>query len=260
MKKLMIVLVTVSCALSALAIERTPEQIARNKERRAAALAAKGGLVTKPRSGNVVRIVNAQKTVTTAELRQIAADIDKGFAVGLEVSEAEPGKCPFEDVKVALSQPKTAIVLLVVDDEKLPAILSAPENAWAILNVRTIGDDMPPRAVYQLRLKKEVARGLASACGAGTAFNKPCVMEPVYGKTDLDGLKAAVLGPETISKMLDAARMRGVEPVKIATYQQACQEGWAPAPTNDAQKAVWEKVHAMPEKPIKITYDPVKGE
>jgi len=27
-----------------------------------------------------------------------------------------------------------------------------------------------------------------------------------------------------------------------------------PAPTNDVQKAIWEKVHAIPDKPITIEY------
>lgn len=48
----------------------------------------------------------------------------------------------------------------------------------------------------------------------------------------------------------------GVKPRKMATYKRACQEGWAPAPTNDIQKAIWEKAKADKERgpvnPIKI--------
>ena len=47
--------------------------------------------------------------------------------------------------------------------------------------------------------------------------------------------------------------------VKIGTYRQACQEGWAPAPKNDEQKAIWNQVHAIPDKPIKIEFDPKRG-
>ena len=32
--------------------------------------------------------------------------------------------------------------------------------------------------------------------------------------------------------------------VRRATYKQACLEGWAPTPTNDYQKAIWESVKA----------------
>ena len=51
----------------------------------------------------------------------------------------------------------------------------------------------------------------------------------------------------------------GFSPAAVATYLTACSEGWAPAPTNDVQKAIWEKVHAIPKQPIKIDFDPKKG-
>ena len=47
-------------------------------------------------------------------------------------------------------------------------------------------------------------------------------------------------------------KSRGYAPLIRAPYAKACREGWAPAPTNDIQKAIWDKVHAMPTAPIKI--------
>ena len=41
-------------------------------------------------------------------------------------------------------------------------------------------------------------------------------------------------------------------PVMMVTYGRAVREGWAPAPTNEYQKAIWDKIHAMPTEPIKI--------
>ena len=49
---------------------------------------------------------------------------------------------------------------------------------------------------------------------------------------------------------------RGVTPHYRCPYFKACEEGWAPAPTNEYQRAVWEKVHAIPDKPMKIEFDP----
>ena len=41
-----------------------------------------------------------------------------------------------------------------------------------------------------------------------------------------------------------------------ATYLRACHLGWAPPPTNDVQRAIWEKIKAEkergPTKPITI--------
>ena len=48
----------------------------------------------------------------------------------------------------------------------------------------------------------------------------------------------------------------GFAPYRRTTYKRACKEGWAPAPTNDFQRAVWEKIKAeqgeKPTNPIRI--------
>lgn len=49
-----------------------------------------------------------------------------------------------------------------------------------------------------------------------------------------------------------------VRPYRVAKYSEACQEGWAPPPTNEFQKAIWDKVHAIPDKPMTIEFDPKK--
>ena len=46
----------------------------------------------------------------------------------------------------------------------------------------------------------------------------------------------------------------------MSTYKKACQEGWVSAPTNDIQKAIWDKVHAAPKNPMKIEFDSKKGD
>jgi len=57
-------------------------------------------------------------------------------------------------------------------------------------------------------------------------------------------------------KTSDGVRHSGVY---AARTREACQEGWAPAPTNDIQKAIWNEVRQLPAKPIKIEFDPAKG-
>lgn len=41
-----------------------------------------------------------------------------------------------------------------------------------------------------------------------------------------------------------AMQERGIPIARSVTYRQAVKEGWAPAPTNDIQRAVWDKVKA----------------
>ena len=89
-------------------------------------------------------------------------------------------------------------------------------------------------------------------CGGGSS-RYPGHVASALTPQDLDFThdKLPIDMQDSIKKYLSAA---GVTPLKRTIYQRACQEGWAPAPTNDVQKAIWEKVHAIPDKPITIEY------
>ena len=62
-----------------------------------------------------------------------------------------------------------------------------------------------------------------------------------------------MMAVNTLKRLLPQA---GFEPAIIATYETACREGWAPAPTNDVQKAIWAKTldekERGPTNPITI--------
>ncbi len=62
-------------------------------------------------------------------------------------------------------------------------------------------------------------------------------------------------GINCVQSITQFQKSHGVTQGKHTVYLVACQEGWAPPPTNEYQKAIWDKVHATPSKPIKITYD-----
>ena len=49
------------------------------------------------------------------------------------------------------------------------------------------------------------------------------------------------------------AKSHGLASAKRVAYKKACQEGWAPAPTNDIQKAIWDKVMAEKAKATNAT-------
>ena len=83
------------------------------------------------------------------------------------------------------------------------------------------------------------------------------VMMGVLKPEDLDQIDIKMTVPaELAAGMTKNLRLRGVTEFKTTSYLVACREGWAPAPTNDIQKAIWEKVHAPPQKPMKIKFDP----
>ena len=251
--------VAVVLSMVALADNVDPERRAKMMAKRAERLAAAGGLVTKPAAGNYARIVSMQKAVPLSYVKEVVRQFNTGLNINIEVSEMPPEATPFDSVKKVMGMPKTGVALVIVENSGLPTILSAMEDGWAILEIGKLDDDMPPKEVYDMRIRKEINRAFAQAFGAGLSMNKPCVMEPAYTLPQLDAIKFPVISPEAMNKMMDACYKRKIEPLKVATYRQACIDGWAPPPTNDVQKAIWDKVHAVPATPMKIEYDPKKG-
>jgi len=59
---------------------------------------------------------------------------------------------------------------------------------------------------------------------------------------------------DRVQCMVNFLKANGMSQEQRATYRHACEQGWAPAPTNDYQKAIWNEVHEMPTEPIKIKY------
>ena len=81
------------------------------------------------------------------------------------------------------------------------------------------------------------------------------IMQPSYTLKELDGNIQAYIQPMNMAKMQRFLKRFGVKKEAKIPYRVAAQQGWAPAPTNDIQKAVWDEVHAIPKKPVKIQYD-----
>ena len=76
--------------------------------------------------------------------------------------------------------------------------------------------------------------------------------------SELDDMQL-FLPVDVFSKIDASAEKRGLRPEIVAEYYEACEQGWAPPPTNDVQKAIWEATHTVPATPMKIEYDPKKG-
>ena len=141
----------------------------------------------------------------------------------------------------------------LVERDDATTITLMPEEFRAIVNVKALSSDGAAPDVVTTRLLKELSRAALYLMGSGCALGD--VTRPIRGLKELDGITFPSAQPETLTH-LNAKNVAGVQLVRFASYAQACQEGWAPAPTNDIQKAIWEKVHAPPQKPMKITFDP----
>ena len=225
----------------------TAEQKAElRRERRERRLAESGGIVERKVEGKSALIVNAQSVVPIEYIEEAAASIRGLALVKVEATVGDPSK-------IHRPTPEHPVVVSVVNDPASDAtILVAPEQNWATLNVSLLLRDNPPKDVVASRIHKEIWRATAMAMGASNSMTQPCLLRQINTLRELDHTKNMLPSPQPINNMIEVADKFGIVRVHRATYRKACEEGWAPAPTNDVQKAIWDKVHEMPTEPIKI--------
>ena len=151
----------------------------------------------------------------------------------------------------ALQSPKIygELSLYVIDDESLPMSLVAPEGRWAFVNVAPLAQGRGEKPAFlEARVKKEMARIGCLVLGGISSMYRENLLGFVGSPEGLDKFTDDTLpvdGPLRCGRYLLSL---GVKPYRDVTYKKACQEGWAPQPTNDVQKAIWEQVKADKER------------
>ena len=240
-----IVLSVVAVAIAAVA---KPTETDRLRESIAATA---GGLLEKPNSSSgLIAFIDTQSEMNGTNI-----------PAAVEVIRGSTAKYPMRALRMEPDTPDALkarsgadVAVIVVADDRTPALLSAPENRWAVVNVRKLaaglGTDAARAKFYDSRCRKEIIRAFASVVGGlGSSF--PGNIMSVGRIEDLD-LCEEFIPFDKVSAIKQYLRDCGVIPARYATYRVACREGWAPPPTNDVQKAIWDKVHQLPTEPIKI--------
>lgn len=202
-------------------------------------------------TGGFVELVNTGKVIQVANDR--AACDARHFTASVTLAE-QAFHYPFVTDGTSVTGPlgsNVAARVVFVSKDNQPRLLCAPEEGWCEINVKALLADSPNDHVAKKRIGKELVRALCFALGCGNSSVKPCIMDEVPNLGKLDEL-VDYLSPEAHGKTIVTARLRGCRPRTFTSYRKACEEGWAPAPTNDIQKAIWDKVHQLPTEPIKI--------
>ena len=146
--------------------------------------------------------------------------------------------------KNLLSNELFAAVTIIKDgDADEPVLATFPENGIAVINVTPLKDGVP-EAVVNDRFEKELWRSVAFAAGGIESMSPHCSLKYVKVPADLDGLDCKMLSPEVTSHISRNASKLEFGRKVTTTYRHACIEGWAPTPTNDYQRAVWDRVMA----------------
>ncbi len=205
-----------------------------------------GGKIVVPNSlkGKIV-YVNAQARAPRSWLEQNAETFSQTTKFAIEVAEGK-----FEFPKPTIQGEAS---LFVVDDENLPPLLSAPESRWAMVNVAPLAKGRGEKEqFFAARVQKELTRGFCLLAGAQNSGYPDALVGCITKAEDLDHFADCRLPIDVMNRFAPYLKGYGIAPKVYSTYKKACEEGWAPAPTNDVQKAIWDKIHALPTEPIKI--------
>lgn len=198
-----------------------------------------GGMITKPGKGKVI-IVNCQDKVAASEVAERGNYIQRILRYNCEVVQGE------WSLATASSRDAGAVVYFV-NDKSLPMSLIAPEAHWGVINTVNLNTTE--------QLQKEFARVFCLVAGAAKSHIKTSVMQTVSHAGDLDKLKSDGFTMDMVQSITSNLKDLGVTQNQMSSYRKACEEGWAPAPTNEYQKAIWDKTHEIPTEPLKIKFE-----
>jgi hypothetical protein len=200
-----------------------------------------GGTIMMPSSGPHMLIINAQKRVPAAIVQQASTDISRILRVPIQFKEDDKVQNPMETASDVLKDKSIAVLLIVSDTPKYPAMLVAPEARWVVVNTATLAEENPSGDLLASRLNKELWRAFGMVLGGGISSFPDCLMQPIFKVEQLDELKGRAISPDPLTRMLRTITKLGIQPQRLTTYRKACEEGWAPMPTNSFQKAIWEE-------------------
>lgn len=217
-----------------------------------------GGMLEKPGSQKgVALVVNAQTRVAESNFVFVANRLSRDSMMNFAVRTISAASLPVNDRSSLLAKENAAAVVVVIDDPNGASFLVAPDERWALVNVAKLSAGLTrPESIANLvplRARRQVLRAFALLAGSGRrGVESPSAVNSI---ADLDLCRDA-LPMDVVTPIAAYLGNYGMTRKIITSYRKACQEGWAPAPTNDAQKAIWDKVHTIPQKPIKIEFDP----
>ena len=140
----------------------------------------------------------------------------------------------------------TPCVIFIHERPEVPTLAVYPEDAIACINLSALATK--DADIFEARIQKEVFRAFGMVLGGYQIPRMACVMEPAYSLAELDAIRCTTLAPMRFNGILKSAKSLDLPVQRPVPYLNACREGWAPAPTNDYQKAIWEQVKADKER------------
>jgi len=230
----------------------TPEQVERREKQRENFLRTTGGILYDERSGvGKIAVIDAQKSVSGDFVAQRVAKIRQSIAIAVVYSKVQK-PVDLSNLASLVAEAKGNLSVVLVENPSFPALVSLPEQKCVVVNVSALLKDKPSEEKARSRVAKELSRAVCFAFVIPYGNAAGSVMDPVASMADLDKILVEDILVAQRAHIDRASARFGIKTFKRASYRDACQQGWAPAPSNDYQRAIWKEVHEPPSAPIKI--------
>lgn len=221
---------------------------AKMRERRERVYRNTGGTIVKPGSQRgKIRFVSSVPSVGKSVLEKQYMPFKQYYPFDMEAINGNA--VTLENAGAEKARLGLSIAIFIVDASFSAPMIAAPEEGWAIVNNSACGT--PERTA------KEAIKAFAVVAGAANSRFGVTFLSSTHPR-ELDSVDVVEIPVDVAESILKQLRLVNVTPQSKAHYNIAVQQGWAPAPTNDVQKAIWNKVHAIPAEPIKIKYEKKK--
>ncbi len=206
-----------------------------------------GGEVIKPNSRKgAVAFISQQDSLPDSEFEKILQLLRQDNNITYKFVKGQKGQAPDE----ALVAAKATFAIIVIDDPNEPSMLVANDDRWAKLNVakfnKNISQGKLSHIPYYARCRKGILRAYSVLLG-GARSQFPGNILAVTNLEDLDAVGEFVPG-DVQMVIRQTFKDYEITAETKAMYIRACKEGWAPAPTNDIQKAIYERVRSEKER------------
>ena len=258
--KMLIVFASAALAVAGYAdqtAEKDAKAAPKAKLTKAERIARGGGICEKPGSQTgKVAFIDTQDLLSADDIKGVIATATEEWRYNLVYEKAAPAECccTLKDAS------KADLAIVIVNDPKKPTSLVAVDDGWAMVNVAKLDVGLNSESAKQKffagRCRREILKIYAILAG-GWGSQYPGNIGAPQKLQDLDHVREFI--PADVVDRIEAfMKFRGIRPTRATLYRRACREGWAPAPTNDVQKAIWEDVHKLPTKPIVIQPEKAK--
>lgn len=212
-------------------------------------------MIMRPSKGKLV-LINMQKDIPEEKLAGRGRILEETLCTLMKV-ESEMDSFSLATAESLMNKHQANVAFFLIEDKSLPMSLTCLEGAWGMINMAKLKEGNVEQSVLVKRFAVEFNRVIRSLLNVGENGGRPTsgsstVRQAPRKASDLDQIKQSGIPMDAAIGIHGNMRSFGIEKARLFFYEEACENGWAPAPTNDIQKAIWERVHAMPTEPIKI--------